>query len=160
MVRETFLCNSGILWDIDGLKKIGLDADCLYPEVIVRPLPCSVESINIDGPEKSSLSSLNPFASHSRTASRSGSMSTAVSTPTEKGSITGNTPTSLLSSAFAKEAEDAKLLTAEEHEWIDALCESFDYLKLAKVWWFLELFPTKGYRQHKHDEHIWDPHYL
>lgn len=38
MIRETFRCHSGILWNIEALKTIGLDADKLYPEVIVPPL--------------------------------------------------------------------------------------------------------------------------
>jgi hypothetical protein len=34
-IRETFRCHTGILWDIDGLKSIGLEPDLLYPKVIV-----------------------------------------------------------------------------------------------------------------------------
>lgn len=40
MVRETFAAKTGILWDIDGLKSIGLDTEYLYPEV--RTPPASV----------------------------------------------------------------------------------------------------------------------
>ncbi|KIM41061.1 hypothetical protein M413DRAFT_72257 [Hebeloma cylindrosporum] len=37
MVRECFRTNSGILFHIDGLKKIGLDPAALYPVVLPRP---------------------------------------------------------------------------------------------------------------------------
>ncbi|KIM49864.1 hypothetical protein M413DRAFT_438988 [Hebeloma cylindrosporum] len=37
MVRECFRTNSGILFHIDGLKKIGLDPSALYPVVLPRP---------------------------------------------------------------------------------------------------------------------------
>jgi len=37
MIRECFKTNSGILFHVDGLKKIGLDPSTLYPIVLPRP---------------------------------------------------------------------------------------------------------------------------
>jgi hypothetical protein len=43
-----------------------------------------------------------------------------------------------------------------EHK--DAISPIFDYLKLAKMWWILEVFPTKGKMQV--DDGEWQDHYL
>ena len=43
MVRECFKTNSGILFHIDGLKKIGLDPATLYPAVLPRPPALSLD---------------------------------------------------------------------------------------------------------------------
>ncbi|KAF9039699.1 hypothetical protein BDZ89DRAFT_981890 [Hymenopellis radicata] len=37
MIRECFRTNSGIMFDCDGLRSIGLDPDSLYPHVAPRP---------------------------------------------------------------------------------------------------------------------------
>lgn len=34
MVKETFRCGTGILWDIDGLKRIGLKIEFVWPDTI------------------------------------------------------------------------------------------------------------------------------
>jgi len=38
MIRETFRCHTGILWNIEALKTVGLDDKMLYPDVITSPL--------------------------------------------------------------------------------------------------------------------------
>jgi len=38
MIRETFRCRTGILWNIKALREIGLDASRLYPKVITPPI--------------------------------------------------------------------------------------------------------------------------
>ena len=43
MVRECFKTNSGILFHVDGLKKIGLDPGALYPVVLPRPPALSLD---------------------------------------------------------------------------------------------------------------------
>lgn len=43
MVRECFKTHSGILFHIDGLKKIGLDPAALYPVVLPRPPALSLD---------------------------------------------------------------------------------------------------------------------
>ncbi|CAK5282832.1 unnamed protein product [Mycena citricolor] len=47
MVRECFKTNSGILFDADGLRSIGLDPDCLYPVVQPRPAPLPLDGAKI-----------------------------------------------------------------------------------------------------------------
>jgi hypothetical protein len=44
MLRECFKTNSGILFHIDGLKKVGLDPSTLYPIVQTRPPALSLDS--------------------------------------------------------------------------------------------------------------------
>ena len=43
MVRECFKTHSGILFHVDGLKKIGLDPSTLYPVVLPRPPALSLD---------------------------------------------------------------------------------------------------------------------
>jgi hypothetical protein len=43
MIRECFKTNSGILFHIDGLKKVGLDPSTLYPIVLPRPPALSLD---------------------------------------------------------------------------------------------------------------------
>jgi len=38
MIRETFRCHTGILWDITALEARGLEAEHLFPSVIVPPI--------------------------------------------------------------------------------------------------------------------------
>ncbi|KAF7326066.1 DUF2235 domain-containing protein [Mycena kentingensis (nom. inval.)] len=42
MIRECFRTNSGIMFDCDGLRSIGMDPDALYPFVKPRPSPLAV----------------------------------------------------------------------------------------------------------------------
>jgi len=44
MIRECFKSNSGILFNTEGMKKIGLDPATLYPVVLPRPPAISVDS--------------------------------------------------------------------------------------------------------------------
>ena len=48
MVRECFKTNSGILFHIDGLEKIGLDPAALYPAVLPRPPALSLDHSSLE----------------------------------------------------------------------------------------------------------------
>jgi hypothetical protein len=37
MIRECFKTKTGILFHVDGIKRVGIDPNCLYPEVLGRP---------------------------------------------------------------------------------------------------------------------------
>ncbi|KAJ7726440.1 hypothetical protein DFH07DRAFT_237077 [Mycena maculata] len=47
MIRECFKTNSGIMFDCDGLRGIGLDPDGLYPHVLPRPPALPVGNLRI-----------------------------------------------------------------------------------------------------------------
>ncbi|KAJ7704774.1 hypothetical protein B0H17DRAFT_1038540 [Mycena rosella] len=47
MIRECFKTNSGIMFDCDGLRSIGLDPSSLYPHVAPRPPPLAVGDLRI-----------------------------------------------------------------------------------------------------------------
>ncbi|KAJ6530992.1 hypothetical protein DFH09DRAFT_1044739 [Mycena vulgaris] len=47
MIRECFKTNSGIMFDCDGLRSIGLDPDSLYPHVAPRPPALPVGPLRI-----------------------------------------------------------------------------------------------------------------
>ncbi|KAF5379647.1 hypothetical protein D9757_009235 [Collybiopsis confluens] len=47
MIRECFKTNTGILFHSELLKDVGIDPDCLYPEVLDRPPPLPVEGHHI-----------------------------------------------------------------------------------------------------------------
>lgn len=176
MVRETFRCNTDILWDIDGLKKLGLEPDLLYPEVIVP----WISDLDLDSPtdhhhtRHSSGDSANSGGGDSSPRS-SNAESTSPLLSFLKRKFTSETTTS---SAQEKESERQGLervnstdLTKDlsdklaeynngggHPELRDALCPQFDQLKIARVWWILELFPTKG--RYQHEELHWEDHYL
>ncbi|KAF7353957.1 DUF2235 domain-containing protein [Mycena venus] len=47
MIRECFKTNSGIMFDCEGLRSIGLDPGHLYPTVVSRPPPLPVGNLHI-----------------------------------------------------------------------------------------------------------------
>jgi hypothetical protein len=47
MIRECFRTNSGIMFDCEGLRSIGLDPAGLYPYVAPRPPPLPVGNLRI-----------------------------------------------------------------------------------------------------------------
>jgi hypothetical protein len=135
MVRETFRCNTGILWDIDGLKEAGLDPDHLYPEVVV-PSPLST-----------------PINSPGGTVSASPTRLSESSPPTSPDGLPAS-PTSQVST------EQQRKLA--EREYRDATSPVIDQLSLSPSWWFLEFLPTKGRRQlpEPEDENHWHHYFL
>ncbi|KAL0577269.1 hypothetical protein V5O48_004726 [Marasmius crinis-equi] len=122
MIRECFKTNTGIMFDADLLRDIGMDPDCLYPNVLPRPpaLPVGSGHFIRNIPTSSSTSqtqremALQNYSSGDLTA-------TAVSDrrPTE-----------------------------EELELADALSPVYDQLSLAWFWWILEFFPIRIRYQH------------
>ncbi|KAF8881859.1 hypothetical protein BD779DRAFT_1544475 [Infundibulicybe gibba] len=47
MLRECFKTKSGIMFDVEGLRKLGLNPDALYPDVLPRPPALSIGSSRI-----------------------------------------------------------------------------------------------------------------
>lgn len=114
MIRECFKTKTGIMFDRDGLRGLGLDPDALYPDVLPRPPPLPVGNARIqDIPTEGSVSQVQKDSALKN--------------------FSGGTP----------EVSGALIQTEEELELKDALSPIYDQLSLAWFWWILEIFPIK-----------------
>ncbi|KAL0570110.1 hypothetical protein V5O48_011848 [Marasmius crinis-equi] len=115
MIRECFKTNTGIMFDADLLRDLGMDPDSLYPKVLPRPpaLPIGSGHIIQNIPASSSTSQTQREMALQNDSSRD-LIPTAVSDhcPTE-----------------------------EQLELADALSPVYDQLSLAWFWWVLEFLP-------------------
>jgi len=125
MIRECFRTNSGIMFDCEGLRNLGLEPNALYPQVLPRPPPLSVPPTarirNIPAPKSSTQAdkerALNNFAE-------------------------ADVPT-----------EVVPRKTEEELELADALSPIYDQLKLAWFWWILEFWPIR--QRYQRSDNTW-----
>ncbi|KAK0243677.1 hypothetical protein EDD85DRAFT_945002 [Armillaria nabsnona] len=127
MIRECFKAETGIMFDSERLRDIGLDPATLYPFVMPRPPALSMESAMIPtGRKKTPLLKriLSKLRQHPL-------------------------PVSDESQTFAQEVsiEGSPIGTEEEEELRDALSLMYDQLKLSKSWWILELVPLEFRQQ-------------
>lgn len=114
MIRQCFETETGILFDSQGLKTIGLDPASLYPHVVQRPPPLPLGNLK-----------LSPIPS---------AKSVAQSVKDKAGK----------NYAGESEEVEAHALTEEEHDLQDALSPVYDQLSLAWwFWWIMELLPMK-----------------
>ncbi|KAK0193172.1 hypothetical protein F5146DRAFT_1137047 [Armillaria mellea] len=127
MIRECFKAETGIMFNSERLRLIGLEPETLYPAVLPRPPALSVDSSAIPtGQTKSPLSQriLSMFLRQPPQASDDGQV-------------------------FAQDAsiEDQMIGTEEEEEFRDALSLIYDQLNISKSWWILELIPLEFRQQ-------------
>ena len=131
MIRETFKTNTGIMFDSEGLRRVGLDPSTLYPEVLPRPPAITIDSRSISN--QPTLPSSWWTWLFSKTAADDSSTATSqqalFSSATSNGELGNGT----------EEEEDLK----------DALMPIYDQLVLAPGWWTLEVVPL----QHRHQPH-------
>ncbi|KAJ6607609.1 hypothetical protein B0H10DRAFT_1921719 [Mycena sp. CBHHK59/15] len=130
MVRECFKTNSGIMFDADGLRGIGLDPDALYPFVKPRPpaLPLAgarIRSLKSDTmpPQPAPQPQVQTLAHYA-----------------------DGEPTSPTPPGAASKSE-------EELDLADALSPIYDQLSLAWFWWILELLPLK--QRYQRGDNTW-----
>ncbi|KAK0484101.1 hypothetical protein EDD18DRAFT_1361944 [Armillaria luteobubalina] len=122
MVRECFKAETGIMFDSERLRLIGLDPATLYPPVAPRPPAVSVASLVIPkGERKPPLLQrvLSMFRRHPPP----------------------------VSDAQESSIEDPPIGTEEEEELRDALSLIYDQLNISKSWWILELIPLEFRQQ-------------
>jgi hypothetical protein len=130
MIRETFKTNTGIMFDSESLRRVGLDPNTLYPEVLPRPPAITIDSRSISN--QPTLPSSWWTWLFSKTAADDSTTATSqalFSSATSNGELGGGT----------EEVEDLK----------DALMPIYDQLALAPGWWILEVVPL----QHRHQPH-------
>lgn len=116
MVRECFKAKTGIMFESEALREIGLDPTTLYPFVTPRPPPLSITSEHkIRKPPADPI----PVRLHATLTKKR---------PAEVHAQHVVAPVPFLGSE-------------EEEELHDALSPAYDQLKLKKGWWILEILP-------------------
>ncbi|KAJ7720871.1 hypothetical protein DFH07DRAFT_907066 [Mycena maculata] len=122
MIRECFKTNSGIMFETEGLRSIGLDPDSLYPVVKPRPPALPIGSARIQ-----------PI-------------------PSSKAKTSVQTKTALPNFASASDAQVARVHKSEEQlDLEDELSPIYDELSLSWAWWILEVMPIKQRYQRSDD---------
>lgn len=118
MIRECFKANTGIMFETESLKEIGLDPSTLYPFVTPRPppLPVKQEEHKIRKPPADPI----PVRLHA--------------------TLTKKRPAEVHAQHVAA-APVPFLGSEEEEELMDALAPAYDQLKMRKFWWLLEIMP-------------------
>ncbi|TFK33598.1 hypothetical protein BDQ12DRAFT_690919 [Crucibulum laeve] len=115
MIRECFKANTGIMFDAEGLRGIGLDPSTLYPFVTPRPPPLPVGDNKIRPRPAQPI----PVRLTSRLRKQ------------KKGVLPELPP-----------APVVQFLGSEEHEELhDAMSPKYDQLSLKPMWWILEILP-------------------
>ncbi|KAK0543963.1 hypothetical protein OC845_005856 [Tilletia horrida] len=123
MIRQTFECNTGILWQTERLAELSLDIHTMWPKYIDPKVP-------VVGPKPSSLDRYSQGSLPSL-ASRRASLREV-----EPGKL-------------ALEDNSNAVLPEDEESFYDAMCEMYDALERDKVWWILEVYPVKLFRPTK-----------
>ncbi|KAF8662081.1 hypothetical protein AX16_001191 [Volvariella volvacea WC 439] len=132
MIRECFKTNTGILFDPEGLRRIGLDPDSLYPIVQPRPAPLSLTSTSF--------------------------IQRIPTTPAVDPVRTLELDLKNFSDADSyKGVVDQEQLTEEQHDLLDGLSPVYDQLSLAPGWWVLEMWPIK--QRYQRGDDSWTTYY-
>lgn len=151
MIRQCFLTKSGIQFQAEKLRDIGLDPGMLYPNVLERPPPMSIRKILKPAcikEAKLGLFNCEDCAMH-RAVKDCGVSDTVdgrgANEKSEMGSMTKSPGVyeSENENDVDADAEDAVKDIVEEHEELhDALSPIYDQLSARWIWWILEYLPT------------------
>lgn len=127
MIRQTFLCNTGILWKTDMLAEEGLDIHALSPVYLGTEPVMKMPSKDIvarweagDLPAMTTRSNILEEASESE--------------------VDGS---KMLKMSSARQTLEHGWLPEHVEDYFDSRAEINDMLKISKPWWILELLPTK-----------------
>jgi len=136
MIRECFRTDTGIIFNTQGLRDLGLDPSTLYPFVTPRPPPIPVGEATIKELPRGRPSRIHRYFSHLKKK-----------TPLISGPDIDPAPVNLTETGKA-----ARVGTEEEEDLKDALSPIYDRLKLQRAWWILEILPLK-LRYQRGDNH-------
>lgn len=150
MLRQTFECNTGILFHTDVLAEHGLDVDTLWPKCQLRKAPlCSPPPSALDEYASGTLPPLNKRRDSVRRQLAINEMS---NTPNHVKNIFSPPSSSEQSSQMGSLTHSVSTMSTwretgvlpEMHEdYFDSLAEINDQLQQAKGWWASELWPVK-----------------
>ena len=118
MIRECFKTNTGIMFESQALRSIGLDPSTLYPFVKPRPPPLPLGSNRIAKAPSNPI----PVRLQSHLSKRA-----------EHPDV----------DSLSEGVQASQVGTEEEEELKDALSPAYDQLKIKKVWWALEILPMQ-----------------
>ncbi|KII96173.1 hypothetical protein PLICRDRAFT_96153 [Plicaturopsis crispa FD-325 SS-3] len=123
MIRQCFLADTGIIFDVEGLKLAGLDPASLYPIVRPRTPPSAIPLLGDDPAQYAPALARAKAAYDARAAA---ALSRAV------------LPHDTILPVPDEDAEDM----------LDLIAPVYDQLSIAKHWWILELWPIRHHHQH------------
>ena len=167
MIRECFKTKTGIIFDSQGLRDLGLDLSTLDPCNLGRhppgPLPVLDATIRSIPPPPPKGSQKSPSPSPSPSPSRKPTslikrfklLFTRVeerqhSYPhTHPAAVDGPSIEELKTEEM--KVEEIPIGSEEEEELKDALSPIYDRLKLVRAWWILEFFPSVKVRYQQDD---------
>ncbi|KAK0457570.1 uncharacterized protein EV420DRAFT_1271376 [Desarmillaria tabescens] len=143
MIRECFKVETGIMFDSDHLREIGIDPATLYPSVKPRPQALSVRSAMIQNEPKNKplfKRILSTFWRHPLTLPDA---------PDKHQTLAPEAP-----SVSMNDEQCLPIGTEEEEELRNALSPIYDQLKRSKFWWILELLPIEFIQQMVNDKWV------
>ena len=133
MIRECFKTNTGIMFDSQALRSIGLDPFTLYPFVKPRPPPLPLGLNRIAKAPSNPI----PVRLHSHLVKKRAEHPEVVS--------------------LSEGMQASQVGTEEEEELKDALSPAYDQLKIKKVWWALEILPMQ--LRYQRGDNQWVTHF-
>ncbi|KAJ4479368.1 hypothetical protein J3R30DRAFT_3883877, partial [Lentinula aciculospora] len=144
MIRECFKANTGIMFNSQRLKSVGLDPSTLYPFVTPRLQPLSGEHRTIEPLPRKKLKSWGQIWAGIRKI-----------TPGRDSGLTSHSTTPAAdSSKDSGENEKPLILSEEEEDLRDILSPKYDQLKMSPLWWILEVIPMQFRYQRKCDDWV------
>ncbi|CZR66487.1 uncharacterized protein PAC_16388 [Phialocephala subalpina] len=171
MIRQTFECNTGILFSTSALAETGLDVPTLWPiyktpnKPLCGPSPRTLELFESNSlpplQRRSTAIGIDEFSYHKRleqqlnsTTSYHESQSEIHSSPSSPGTLVHPQRALTWNGEFEKEwdggikkGKDGKweieMLPEQVEDHFDSLAGINDQLVLAKGWWILEFWPVK-----------------
>ncbi|KAF8516231.1 hypothetical protein JB92DRAFT_3114279 [Gautieria morchelliformis] len=141
MIRQCFLANTGIRFHGKLLHTIGLDPATLYPDVKPRP-PALFHSLT------------STASSAAETLKGTNKLKDTARTLVSPADTCSPDASSVALGYNNVQPESIGLLSEEEEDLADALCRSYDQLRLAPWWWILEVLPMKQ-RAQREDNNEW-----
>lgn len=136
MIRQTFECNTGIIFHTHRLAEEGVDVHMLYP--IYRPLEKPIVGPSPNTMERYHQGALAPLSRRS----------TLLEAQDEKADI--------YTLNLYQDAEKRKIaehwMPEQIEDYFDAIAPFNDQLVQAKFWWVLEVWPIKVRIQNKDDD--------
>ena len=144
MIRQCFLCNTGIIFDTAAMAEVGLDVHTLWP--VCNTLPKPVVGPSPKMMEKYETGLLGPISRRS----------TALDSATEENE---DVEKEIQESRF--EASEDRLsptgdwIPEQVEDYFDAMAPLNDQLVIAKGWWVLEVWPIKV-RIQRDDSDDWE----